>query len=225
MVYPHTCVHEIETQKEKSEKWGRGKIYSFETSVFAWCLCMVSVHGVCAFAAGDQKGRPIRLTGSRCELHFSFSSAPATATSSTNRTNESRKLVCRNDCISWTKIVFLLKKAMSGFRAWRATGTFQRYVHKTQVRYRPSSASLSAVPAQWPQELARVVFSRREKQQQNLPELRPARQLASRAHCKVRDGRSLSSSGPAAQRNIFDGDEDEGTPLITLAMLLSTLHT
>jgi hypothetical protein len=93
----------------------------------------------------------------------------------------------------------------------RAAGTVQRYVHKTQVRYRPSSASLSAVPAQWPQELAGVVFSRRDKQQQNLPELRP-RQLASRAHCKVR---SLSSSGPAAERNIFDGDEDEGTPLIT----------
>ncbi len=100
-------------------------------------------------------------------------------------------------------------------RAWgRAV---QRCVHKTQVRYRPSSASLSAVPAQWPQELAGVdtVFSRREKQQQNLPELRPARQLALRAHCKVRDGRSLSSSGPAAERNIFEGDEDEGTPLIT----------
>ena len=161
-------------------------------------------HGVCAVAAGDQKGRPIRLTGSRCELHFSFSSAPATATIITNKTNHVLLLICRNkDCI--LRILFYF------FSMRRAAGTVQRYVHKTQVRYRPSSASLSAVPAQWPQELAGVVFSRREKQQQNLPELRP-RQLASRAHCK---GRSLSSSGPAAERNIFDGDEDEGTPLIT----------
>ncbi len=80
MVYQHTCVHEIETQGKERE------------------LKQVSLHGVCAFAAGDQKGRPIRLTGSRCELHFSFSSAPATATSITNRTNEIFILICRNDC-------------------------------------------------------------------------------------------------------------------------------
>jgi len=188
-------------QKEKSEKWGRGKMIVFEH-----CL----LHGVCAFASGDQKGRPIRLTGSRCELHLSFSSAPATATSNTNRTNASRKPMFRNLLIEF-RFSFFFFPSMP----LRVAG--QRYVHKTQVRYRPSSASLSAVPAQWPQELAGVdtVFSRREKQQQNLPELRPARQLALRAHCKVRDGRSLSSSGPAAERNIFDGDEDEGTPLIT----------
>ena len=172
--------------------------------VSAWCLCMVSVHSLLATRGGDLSGSQVRDVS--CTFPFPLRRPLQQAV----QTGQTKAASLHAAMIPFLGL-FFKKKRMSGFRAWRAAGTVQRYVHKTQVRYRPSSASLPAVPAQWPQELARVVFSRREKQQQNLPELRPARQLASRAHCKVRDGRSLSSSGHAAERNIFDGDEDEGT--------------
>ena len=112
MVYQHTCVHERETQKEKSEKWGSGK-------------CMVFAH-----AAGVQKGRPIRLTGSRCELHFSFSSAPATATIITNKTNHVLLLICRNkDCISRIFFIFFHEAGcrLSSALCTQDTGTISTF--------------------------------------------------------------------------------------------------
>jgi len=47
MVYQHTCVHERETQKEKSEKWGSGK-------------CMVFAQSLLASRRGDLSGSQVR---------------------------------------------------------------------------------------------------------------------------------------------------------------------